>query len=81
MTTFVAIYRGQSISSARLIALSADPNLVSDVSTRMLPERPEEMADPVIESVNRGRKNALRLITWDSRDAPPIGNMWQRRGG
>jgi hypothetical protein len=69
MTTFVAIYRGQTISSARLIALSADPALVSDVSTRLLQERSAEIADPVIQSVERGRTAALRLIKRESRDA------------
>ena len=62
MATFVAIYRGETIAGARLIALSADPTLVADVSTRILQEHPCQDADPIIACVEQGRQAALRLI-------------------
>ncbi len=62
MTSFVAIYRGQSVAEARLIAVSADPNLVSDVSIRLLQNTPAFNQDPVIETFENGRRAALRLI-------------------
>jgi hypothetical protein len=71
MTTFVALYRGRTITSARLIALSADPVLVADVSARLLQERASEDCDPILDCVERGRKDALRLITRETSDVRP----------
>jgi len=62
MTSFVAIYRGQSVAAARLIAVSADPDLVADVSGRLLEKRPVEIQDAVVENLERGRRAALQLI-------------------
>jgi hypothetical protein len=66
MTTFVAIYRGRTISDARLIALSADPALVADVTARILQERSAEESDPIIASLEKGRREALRLVQQES---------------
>jgi hypothetical protein len=69
LLTFVAIYRGQTIGSARLIAVSADPALVAEVSSRILHEHPgQDAVDPIIACVDEGRKRALRLITQEDRD-------------
>jgi hypothetical protein len=62
MAVFVAVYKGETIAGARLIALSADPTLVADVSTRILQEHPDKDHDPVVACVEQGRKAALRLI-------------------
>lgn len=61
-TSFVAVYRGDSIASARLIAVSADPVLVSEVTGRILQEHPRAESDPVVATLERGRRAALRLI-------------------
>ncbi len=69
MTTFVAIYRGQTVSDSRLVALSADPSLVADVTARILAERQGEEPDPVVACVEEGKRKALRLIQGEtSRD-------------
>lgn len=62
MATFVAVYRGETIAGARLIALSADSTLVADVSARILQEHPDKDPDPVVACVEQGRKAALRMI-------------------
>ena len=69
MTTFVAVYRGASIAEARLVAVSADPSLVADVSDRLLHEGSHD-ADPVIQRLENGRRAALRLINREVADAP-----------
>ncbi len=61
-TSFVAVYRGDSIASARLIAVSADPVLVSEVTGRILQEHPRVEADPVVATLEHGRRAALHLI-------------------
>jgi hypothetical protein len=62
VTTFVAVYRGQTIAEAKLIAVSADPCLVAEVSSRILQAHVDESRDPVIARVDRGKNEALRLI-------------------
>lgn len=37
MTTFVAVYHGQTVGTAKLVALSADPALVEQFVTKILP--------------------------------------------
>jgi hypothetical protein len=68
MTTFLALYRGQTIAEAKIIAVSADPGLVADVSSRLL-ERPMAGShDPVIAQVEQGRRAVLELIKQEATD-------------
>ena len=61
-TSFVALYRGRTVSSARLVAVSADPALAADVSGRLLQAPPTVGQDQVVASLEQGRRAALRLI-------------------
>ena len=69
MTIFVALYRGPSVQSARLVAVSGDPVLVADVSARLLQEANQRDSDqdPVIASLQGGRRDALRLIKQETK--------------
>ena len=60
-TTFLALYRGESVSAAKLIALTAQPALVRELAARMLAE-PEDETDPVTAELERGRRRALQVI-------------------
>lgn len=63
---FVALYSGETIGAAKIIAASADPGLVSIAAERMLEEAEGNSVgdgDPVSTAINQGRRNALRLIT------------------
>jgi hypothetical protein len=71
MKTFIAVYRGNTVTSARLIALSAEPILVADVSARILQEHLIDHADPVVENLERGRRAALQLIEKEAIDSIP----------
>lgn len=64
MTSFVALYRGPSIGSAKLIGVSGDAELVAGVANRLLgeAERATEAVDPVLVALERGRRSALRLV-------------------
>ncbi len=61
MTTFVAIYRGQTIGEAKLIAVSADSSVVAQIS-KMLLKNVSGKGDEITCRFERGRKSALRLI-------------------
>jgi len=70
MTTFVALYRSETVASARLVAVTADPALVADVSLRLLQQPAGDAQDPVIARMERGRRSALRLIREEASDEP-----------
>lgn len=58
---FVALYSGQTIAEARLIAASSAPELVELAAKKMLAEidqAPNAKTDPVLA----GRRHALRLV-------------------
>jgi hypothetical protein len=63
MTTFLALYRGKTVSDARMVAVSADQDLVTFVATRLLEAPTADEDDPVVAQVEHGRRAALRLIT------------------
>ena len=63
MTNFLALYRGDTIGAAKMVAVSADPRLVGDFAARLLERPPEPEEDPVIAGIEEGRRKALRLIT------------------
>lgn len=62
MTTFLALYRGDSVSAAKLLALSADPGLVRQFATRLLEASESQETDPVARELENGRRRALELV-------------------
>lgn len=63
MTTFLALYRGESVGDAKILALTAEPGLVREFAARLLHEpATNEASDPVLEALERGRRQALRLV-------------------
>jgi len=70
VSTFIAIYRGDTVADARIVAVSADQALVAEISARLLSEPLENVEDPVLKVLDRSRRKALRLI---KREARPVG--------
>jgi hypothetical protein len=71
MTTFVALYRGATVASAKLVAVSADPGIVADVAGRLLrQDTASEEPDPIVAPMEGARRRALRLIREEAGDAP-----------
>ncbi len=58
---FLALYAGESVNGAKLLALTAEPKIVRDFATRLLAE-PETEEDPVALELERGRQRALQLV-------------------
>jgi hypothetical protein len=65
----VALYRGETVAAARLVAVSADPRLVEVVSAGLLTQLPPDEPDPVGIALGRGRRAALRAIKREAADA------------
>lgn len=61
MATFLACYTGDTVSSARLIAVSMDRELVREFAARMLDGEVEE-TDPVGREVEFGERRALEVV-------------------
>lgn len=61
MTTFLALYRGDTVSTAKLVAITVDPTLVQEVASHLL-EDTSENADAILREVENGRRRALQRI-------------------
>ncbi len=59
--TFIALYCGESVSGAKLLAVTAKPEIVGDFARRLLDE-PEVEEDPINLALERGRRRALHLV-------------------
>ena len=68
---FIAIYSGRTVASARLIAVTSEPELVREVAGRVLASGAYDAAGcESVSALNRGRRAALRAV---SREAPANG--------
>ena len=63
MTTFLALYRGESVSAAKLLALTAEPTVVREFATRLLIEPEEHEQDVVLQELEHGRRRALYRVS------------------
>ncbi len=61
MTSFIALYRGRTLNDACLIALSSDPTIISDFTTRLISE-PLHENDPALRELSKGRRRALKIV-------------------
>lgn len=68
-TSFVALYRGKTVGSARLVAVSADPDLVASVAAHFEGRAGRNDEDRVLNEMDGGRRVALRLIHEEAADA------------
>jgi hypothetical protein len=59
---FLALYTGESVNGAKLLALTAEPEIVRDFAARLLAEPEDEQPDPVLQELEYGRRRALRLV-------------------
>ena len=64
MTTFLALYRGHTVAQAKMVADTADPELVALVATHLLKTQQyeENSEDPVLVVLGHGRQKALYRI-------------------
>lgn len=62
MSSFLALYRGNTLSNARIVAVTADPGMVSDFAGRLLGAPDEPVTDPVLDRLESGKRGALRII-------------------
>lgn len=54
MTAFLALYKGETIGGARLVALTADTGLVRDFAVRLVADESDEERKPGLRLLERG---------------------------
>ena len=63
MLTYIAVYRGKTMATARMVAVDTTPSLIADVSRRLLEKRRDaDESDPAVAAIENGRLEALRAI-------------------
>jgi hypothetical protein len=67
MTNFIALYRGETVSGAHIVALSADPEIVREFAARLLDSSPRPREQPGPHDGDE-RRQALRVVR-DGHDA------------
>ncbi len=68
MTTFIAIYRGDTVANAKLIAVSADPELVSRIASSFAKQENNSNNDGVLDTLESARRKALKFIQEELKD-------------
>jgi hypothetical protein len=62
MTTFIAIYRGETVAASKLVAVSADPVLVARIVSALRDETRGSTDDQVLNAMEIAKYDALELI-------------------
>ncbi len=65
--TFLALYRGSTIGTAELVAVTTDPKLIAEVASAMLTDAGDDPEDPAASAVQDGRRRALQLVQDEAR--------------
>jgi hypothetical protein len=62
LTTFLALYHGNTVNSSELLALTADRRIVEDFAARLLGQPSEPPKSPVVVPIEEGRRKALEVV-------------------
>ncbi len=59
---FLALYAGERPTTARMLALTAEPEIVERFAREMLTRPPQRKNDPVLDALEDGRRQALTVV-------------------
>ena len=62
MTTFLALYHGNTVNASEILALTADRHIVEDFAARLLGESLESSKNLVESSIEEGRRRTLEVV-------------------
>ena len=60
---FLTLYSGATPASARIVAISADGDIVKRFAEEMLDLPPKFKGTPVMEAIEEGRRQTLKVVT------------------
>ena len=72
MVTFIALYRGESVAHAEVLAVTADPEIIAEFAARLLRQPPNLGPDPVLAHKRRAARRALRTVRAEAADAAGV---------
>jgi hypothetical protein len=72
LTSFIALYQGDSVASSRILAITADPRVVSDFADRLLDEWPSEPVEHTAKRIEAGKRR-WRVIRSEDKRRPTAG--------
>lgn len=70
MVSFLALYRGDSVGAAELVAVSTDPELVGRFADELLEERDDVHDDPVVSAIREAERRGLRVVRDEAEETP-----------
>jgi hypothetical protein len=79
LTSFIALYQGDTVASSRILAITADPLLVSDFADRLLDDWQSEPIEHTITPVEEANKRRQRITTREEKRRPTAGQEQVRR--
>ena len=62
MLSFVALFRGSTLDSAKFVGSTLNADLIKAVTACLLAEEGSQTGDAAYDAITRGRKQALRII-------------------
>lgn len=62
MVSFLALYRGDSVGTAELVAVSTDPDLVARFADEFLQRKSNPSADPIVGVIRDAERRALEQV-------------------
>jgi hypothetical protein len=62
MPAFLTLHAGETVNTSRVVAVTADEDIVVRFATELLRRPPEKKHDPVLEALEGGRRQALKEV-------------------
>lgn len=62
MVSFLALYRGESVGAAELVAVSTDPEIVGRFADDLLEQKKHAADDPVVDAIRKAERRGLRVV-------------------
>jgi hypothetical protein len=71
MPAFLTLHAGETTNTSRVVAVTADEDIVVRFAAELLGRPPEEDHDPVLEALEGGRRRALKAVASGNGNGKP----------
>jgi hypothetical protein len=81
MLTFVAVYRGASLATAKLVVVTIDPAIVVDLAEKLLAQQEDTeedlLNDEALQALTTSQRHALKVVR---AEAARLAQAWGGEG-
>ena len=68
MLSFLALYRGNSLRDAEVVAISSAPEIIAEFAERLLAQPPDgEERDPILRAAQEAKRTVLEFVRQEGR--------------